>query len=486
MAWALRTILGTAAALAVSLVPVSTLANGRYPASNELVFSPASANLVVLRTTFGILISHDAGATWTWLCEDALGLSPAASEDPTLGLTANDTLIAGLYAGLQVSSDTGCAWSFVPHLMNQHAVDVAVRSASPHSAVALVSTESPTAGPDSSLGYSTQLYETTDDGATWVALGGAFEPTVSVTTVDVAASDPNRLYVTGFRASALFTPVLFVSVDHGTSWSEHAMPQLSRDVGVYIAAVDPQSADFVYLRTAGVPNAAGRSRLFVTRDRGQSFQMVLSLPGSMLGFALSPDGSKAYAGSEKGGLFVANRAELLATADGGALPPEGDAGGAASPAFRQTSGIHVQCLATHGAELWACSDAASGFVAGASLDDGASFAAKFDLHDIAGPIACAADSSGAQCSGTPWRLLCQTVVGCADAGASDGGSGSDGASDEAGSKTPAHASSRGCSAVGSGRAPGFGAMIVAVATAVAVRRRRKRQGGSSSGTSGGS
>jgi MYXO-CTERM domain-containing protein len=470
-----REILLPAAALAVLLGTVPAFANGRYPASNELVFSPASESIVVLRTTFGILISHDGGTTWAWLCEDALGLSPAASEDPTLGLTASNTLIAGLYSGLQVSSDTGCDWSFVPGLMNQQVVDIAVRSGSPHSAVALVSTFSATAVPDSSVGYSTQLYETTDDGATWSALGGPFDPTVAVTTVDVAASDPNRVYITGFRSSALFTPVLFVSLDHGTSWSDHAMPPLSHDVGAYIGAVDPQQADLVYVRTAGAPNAGGRSRLFVTRDQGKSFETVLSLPGSMLGFALSPDGSTVYAGIEKGGLFVASRDELLAAADGGSLPPVGDAGGAASPAFRQTSGIHVRCLATRGAELWACSDEVSGFIAGASLDDGASFAPKLHLDGIAGPIACAADATAAECSGAPWQQVCQTLKACAGDAGSDGGA-SDAAIEDAGSIAKAPGSSCGCSAAGAGDARRFYATIVAVATAAAFRRRRRQIG----------
>jgi hypothetical protein len=473
-----------AAAALVLLTASTALANGRYPASNQIVFSPTRANLVVLRTTFGVLLSHDDAATWTWLCEGALGIAPSASEDPSLGLTAGDALIAGLYRGLEVSNDTGCDWSFVPSLVNQHAVDVSVRSAAPHSAVALVSTYSSTTVADSSMGYVTQLYETADDGATWVALGGPFDPTVSVTTIDVAASDPNRLYVTGFRSSTLFTPVLFVSVDRGASWSEHAMPQLSHDLGVYIAAVDPANADLVYLRTAGAPNPSGRSRLFVTQDQGRSFQTLLSLPGSMLGFALSPDGSKVYAGIEKGGLFVAPRNALEAVPDGGgSLAAVGDAGGLAFLAFRQTSSIHVQCLATHGAQLWACSDEASGFVAGVSLDDGATFTPKLHKNGVAAPIGCAADATAAQCSGPPFQQLCQLLKGCADggdveAGASDAGDDatSDASAPDAASEAPdedagpsASGSSCGCSTVGGGRAAG---LMAAIAAAAAAWRRR--------------
>jgi len=485
-----RKTLGCGAAAVVLLVAASASANGRYPASNELLFSPTSANLVIQRTTFGILISHDAGTTWSWLCEDALGIAPSTNEDPTLGLTAANTLIAGVYGGLQVSYDTGCGWSYVPSLMNQHAVDIAVRSASPHSAVALISTYSPTVIPDSSIGYATRLYETTDDGKTWSAIGGPFDPTVSVSTVDVAASDPNRLYVTAFRSSTLFTPLLFVSVDHGASWSEHDMPMLSHDLGMYIAAVDPQDADLVYLRSAGAPNSAGRSRLFVTRDQGQTFQTALVLPGSMLGFALSPDGSMVYAGIEKGGLFAATRDGLLAAADAGTpvAVTVGDAGGSTSPAFQQTSSIHVQCLATHGSELWACSDEVSGFIAGVSLDNGTTFTPKLHIHDIEGPIACAADASAAQCTGAAFQQLCQTLRGCGgdggmDASASVSGDGSapdgavEAAPEDAGSmKNPSHGSSCGCSTVGGHRTRNTGGPLVAMAVATAAAFVRRRSG----------
>jgi hypothetical protein len=361
--------------------------------------------------------------------------------------------------------------------MNQHAVDIAVRSASPHAAVALVSTSSPTAVPDSSVGYATQLYETTDDGKNWSAVGGPFDPTVAPLTVDVAASDPNRLYVSGFRVSSLFTPLLFVSLDHGASWSERPMPSLSHDLGMYIAAVDPQNADLVYLRTQGAPNPAGQSRLFVTNDQGQSFHTALTLPGSMLGFALSPDGSKVYAGIEKGGLFAASRANLLAAADAGSLVPVtvGDAGGGASPAFRRTSGIHVQCLATHGAELWACSDEASGFVTGVSLDDGATFTPELHMRDIAGPIACDADATAAVCSGAPFAQLCRTLMGCAGDGGVDA---ADAGSEDAGSaRNSPHGSSCACSAVGHDRTgAGVDGLLVTMgmaAGAAFVRRRRR-------------
>ena len=70
----------------------------------------------------------------------------------------------------------------------------------------------------------------------------------------------------------------------------------------------------------------------------------------MVGFALSQDGSKVYLGGAEHRPLSSRRAPTSSS--------------------QQVSSIHVQCLATHGADLWACSDEPSGFIAGVSQDDG--------------------------------------------------------------------------------------------------------------------
>ena len=105
---------------------VPAAANGRFPASNQLVFSPNDLNLIVLRTSYGILPSHDNGDSWGFVCEDALGLGAVAVEDPSIGLTANNSLIAGVSVGLNVSTDVGCNW-------NCHGGPLSARHASPTS-----------------------------------------------------------------------------------------------------------------------------------------------------------------------------------------------------------------------------------------------------------------------------------------------------------------------------------------------------------------
>ena len=75
-------------------------ANGRYPLANQLVARPGRSHHLVARTTFGLLRSDDAGATWTWVCEDALGMLDVA-EDPSLALTGDGTTVVAVLAGDQ-------------------------------------------------------------------------------------------------------------------------------------------------------------------------------------------------------------------------------------------------------------------------------------------------------------------------------------------------------------------------------------------------
>ena len=386
--------LAAASAALVLLTAPAAIANGRFPASNQLLFSPSDPSLVVLRATFGIMISHDAGTTWRWLCEDVLGVSSSTTVDPLLGLTASGGIVAAplLTTGLAFSGDTGCSWSRpAGPLASQLVKDLAVRHDAPNIVLAVSSTYAQDAGPEGGPGYSQQVYQSSDDGADWSAIGIPLDPTALATTIEVAPSDAARLYVSAVRGTAAArTASLFVSMSGGADWIERPVAlDPVNETAVYIAAVDPARADRVYLRTAG-----NTSRLLVTSDAGLTFTGVLELTGQMLGFALSPDGAKVYAGSAEQGLFVATRDSL---------------------SFHNTSRIHVQCLATRGTELWACSDEASGFIAGVSTDDGATFEAK--LHLMAQPlIACPADAAAtSQCGGAALQAFCQQLPGC-DAG----------------------------------------------------------------------
>lgn len=462
-------------------------ANGRFPASNQIVFSPSdsASPAIVGRTTFGILPSRDDGATWRWVCEDVLALPPNMALDPELALTAGSGLVVGVpnpYSlGASVSTDLGCNWACATDLASQPVADVVLRPASPHSVLALL----PGALTADGGGTPPQIFESKDDGAHWAPLGAPLsrDPTLAVFTIDVARSDASRIYVSatlGYGSQR--TAVLFVSTDDGATWTARTVGSFDpqSEGAIYIAAVDPTDADRVYLRSGGAQAltvdatnssdmAVGGSRLFVTSNAGNAFAIAnLPVTWQILGFALSEDGSRVYAGTYGDGLFAASRSDLK---------------------FSKTSSIHVECLATRGPELWACSDAASGFIFGVSTDEGACFQPKLQqLTTLAGPIACSpnpggplachATSNASACTNDAFQGLCAGAFAMNDNCFVDAGPILDGGcarQSDAGAAPTVGGGSCGCTTPGRGGMTGLAALAMgcALASAAALRRRRR-------------
>jgi hypothetical protein len=487
--WARALLMATLAMGTFLLRSTSAAANGRFPLANQIVFSPTDPDLVVMRTTYGILPSHDHGATWRYICEDALGLVPNSLTDPPIALTGHDSLLAGTTIGLDVSPDVGCNWNCIGGgLASQTVVDLAVRPDSPSSAVAITSSFEET---DSSQPlWLNQVFETRNDGVTWAPIGVPIDTSVIVTTIDVAKTDPNRLYVSGSRDFGQErTASLFVSKDKGQTWVEWPLAASQFDFAledsIFIGGVDPTNAERLYLRSSA-QLTGGRSRLTavtLAANGTPAFSTVYVfdvdssdftyVTGQMLGFALSPDGSKVYIG-DRGGLWVARASDL---------------------AFHKNSSTPIGCLATHGNELWACSAtgiAESGFVAGMSSDDGKTFTSKLaQVGALAGPVACSpsggtagcgTNANASQCRAS-YEVLC-SAYGCEantplaldqDASVDAGGDASTNGSAPPAKTTPARSS---CTLGARGEGRGvieLGAAFALVGLAIERRKRRSRR-----------
>src|SRR3954471_9382622 len=85
-------------------------ANGRFPESNAIFFAPNDPDTVLLRTTFGLVTSHDRGKTWDWVCERSIGL--AGVEDPMYSVTPDGTMLSSSFQGLAISHDHACNWAY--------------------------------------------------------------------------------------------------------------------------------------------------------------------------------------------------------------------------------------------------------------------------------------------------------------------------------------------------------------------------------------
>lgn len=418
-------------------------ANGRFPAAGQIVTTATDPSFVVARTTFGVLVSRDRAATWDWVCEAATGSQ--GSQDPALGLLDGRHLIAGMYEGLSVSIDGGCDWHLATGpLAGKVIVDVVVRRGGAKSALALATTY--VGENDAGVRYETQVYATDDVGMTWRALGTKLVEDARVETLEVAAADPHRVYVAGVRGTGPGSvSTLFVSDDDGTTWSERPIPtETDAERAPYIAAVDPGDADRIYLRT----DTDLGSRLLVSDDGGTTYKTAFKGIGKMLGFALSPDGAKIFLGGVEDGLWSADKTRL---------------------AFTKRSAIHVQCLATEGTTLFACSDEASGFIVGSSADDGATFAPNLHIYGIRGPLACASPASAAVCA-AQWGPL-RDLLAPPDAATTEP------PPDAGAPAASTDLSAGGGCAAGGANGVTFVALLTAASLGVALRRRRRRAPG---------
>ena len=302
---------GIAAALcaAATLSAREATANGRYPASTQIVFSTDAADpdLIVVRATYGLLVSRDNGATWRWLCESALGVPSVSVEDPSVALTANDGLVVGLERGTRGVARRIRRRAARPGL--QLRLAPADRSPGSRSSISPCGPDAP----DTCLALSStyvfsdaatatldnRVWQTPDDGAHWSQRARRSIPTVTVTTIDVAASDPTRLYVSGTRGFGVSrTASLFVSTDGGETLDREALALRSGDRGQRLhRRRRPAVADRVYVRSSGSRGSSSRATRAVVSGPAHA-------DGQMLGFAIAPDGTEVYAGSVEDGLLV--------------------------------------------------------------------------------------------------------------------------------------------------------------------------------------
>ncbi|HEV3193347.1 MAG TPA: hypothetical protein VGY54_22725 [Polyangiaceae bacterium] len=441
---------------------VTAHANGRMAAGHQLVVSPTDPTLFVMETTFGLLISHDSGNTFGWVCESAVGYGDGGVQDPSIGLTPTFVL-AAMRQGLSLSSDLGCSWKLA---LADPVIDLVVRADDPHTVLALTSKSAGVDDAGENLSV-TRILVTHDDGASWSQQGAFIDPAVQVETIDVAPSDSNRIYIGGARRRATTdggterVAVVLASTDGGVSYSESDIalmaPYETNQGAAFVSAVDPSNPDRVYVRIADI----AVDRLIVSDDRGATFRTAYQGSGNLLGFALSSDGSKVFVGGPVDGVVLA--ATTIA-----------DSGDALQ--FVHQSSARVSCLSWIGGSLYACmGEPEHPFVPqlGVSTDDGVTFATKFPFACTAGALACPGGELSMRCN--PGLPQLRASIGSCDAGTAQsdaGGAAQDAGSDGGGGVWSSPEPQRGCRC-GAGGAPATGGLSALVLLATLLLRKRR-------------
>jgi len=356
-----------------------------------------------MRATFGILVSRDAGRSWQWVCERALGY--AGTWDPPVAVTRDGRLWVGLERGL-VSTLDGCTVDTSPELAGETVKDLTTDLAG-ETIWAL------TGAPDR-RGAIWRRSRAEGAPARWERVGQLPEG-LNPMTLEVAPSSPSRLYVTA-QPWETVRGWLLRSDDGGKTITAGVggKNDLAGDGPFFVAAVDPKDPDRALVRHL---HSSG-SDVLLTTDGGKTLRNVLSMKSAMFGFAKSPDGSVYYAGS---GL-----------ADHG-IYRSSDRG----EHFERVASHGVLCLhAAPGGRLFVCENtmSASAKVVALSTDEGKTIAPIAGFPDILGPARCSAaqgraadrpaqaGDGGARLCDDAWPELQAQLAPRSD----DGGAGTDG------------------------------------------------------------
>jgi len=385
MRWRHSCVLGPLAlgvAAAVSLHAAPARANGRMPGATELTIGKGEPSHLLARATYGLVQSFDGGESWQWICEQAINVSGEA--DPPLAMTADGSLVLLPTTGATlISRDRGCSWQQAPAPLHMHRpIDLTVDPTDAAHVLVLTGTID-TIDDRGVVSYTNVLFETRDNAASWSEVG-TLRPDFEVETLEIAASDPKRVYVSGTASSSPLLGVIERSDDGGKSWTRTMLDLPPTSGSLFVSAVDPTDPDRLWVR---VPAQGDRFGLFpasllVSSDKGASFAMLGATEKGMLGFALSPDGTRLAYGGPFDGLYVG--------ASDGSSP------------FVKAATVRVRCLRWNADGLYACgSEPQDPFSVGLSTDEGASFRPVYRMIDTC-PQECAAGTSFANSCEQSW------------------------------------------------------------------------------------
>ncbi|HWU90416.1 MAG TPA: sialidase family protein [Kofleriaceae bacterium] len=368
-------------------------ANGRAPAVSTINFRRGMDSDIVVGLTFGLVISHDGGATWSWMCELAVGYG--GTYDPDYVYSSSGAVFATTFDGLQVMRD-GC--NFRPPLGKKFASAVAQ---GPNGALYYGAADGPTATDPGDV----KIYRSDDDGLTWPVSSSPVTVNDWWQSLEVAPSDPNRVYLSGYR----FVPnpagggkirefLLFRSDDAGQSWQPLPTNQLTtmQNSTIEIAGISHTNPDLVFARVKLEDNAISDA-IYRSTDAGQTWKRVLG-KASAIAFVVRRSGELLAATQALGAVRSTNNGDTWTDLVG---PP------------------HINCLAENGAgEVWACTQN-FGTVQGPS--DGYGIMKSTDLadwtpvlkfQDIKQPVTCDVGTvQKDRCDTELWCGLCQQL-GC--------------------------------------------------------------------------
>jgi hypothetical protein len=408
-----RVVLGALGWAALGLVgvawPRAARANGAFPESYQIVLPADRPQQVILATNFGLIISDDDGASWTWTCEQA-----ATQNGILYGVAASplDRLYsASQDVGLAWSDDQSCTWaSSGGSLTTVRATDYFSDPTNPMRVYAMGKLADDDTSP-------ARVVSSDDGGKTfgapiYMAPATTAPADFSLQSLESARSDPKTIYLAGYASmQSDFHPRLERSTDGGQTWTEIDVEPSLGGHSFRIIAVDPADANTLTVR---VIEPTGES-LAISHDGGMTFEKKLMVAGQLTAYvrldsgtilvagALAVDGV-GYRSTDGGATFVPWTP--LTTSDAG-VPDVASDGGAPRPP-------HLRALAARGGKLYAAAkNFSDDWALGVSTDEGLTFARLMRYDDVASIRPCVqavcVDSCQKQAAAQVWHAsVCGT------------------------------------------------------------------------------
>lgn len=369
-------VAGVVALLAALAVSGPARADGAFPESYQVVLPADRPQQILLSTNFGLFISDDGGATWTWTCEQT-----ATNGAQLYGVSAPplDRLFAASpTTGLAYSDDGSCSWkSSAGSLAVALAPDFFADPARPMSVWAV-------AAPPEHPAMPSVVVHSDDGGATFGPAVFTAPDDVQLVSVESARSDPQTVYVAGFHLPE-FSAILQRSLDGGASWTSIDLSTVLGKNNFRIIAVDPADARTLTVR---VFETTGDS-MAISHDGGQTFTQVIKTTGQLTGYVRLDDGKilvSANEGTEGVGFRSTDGMTYapwtpVTTSDTGAPDVAADGGAQRPPHFRALAARDgkVYAAAKNFSDVWAL---------GVSTDDGATFQRVMRYDDVHAVKAC--------------------------------------------------------------------------------------------------